>query len=425
MSYKIENQLVVLAEGICDTLLTCRERDMRIDVPFAGKAWFAVGKDTAKTESGYFIRVYGFCGVTDFRFRSNKKGFTFAVNNSRDPEHIFYQFVSMIQVYRGRKGLEPLDAGYIYDINEAGSPPVTPAGETDGGGRRKLFAAPEKLTGIVKDIYNTLVQDCEKGVHITVEQKRNFWFHVKKIPDTENKKDALLVRGGIGPIGFRFNTDGISAGFEPDDKKVDAENLFYMFINIIAMYRRKRGLAPLDTGVIDRLAEEDSPPVSAENYAEIVPDEKTGRLVNLVTRIFSFMSVMENYGQFCFYVCSEQGQIKNMPLNYIPVYMKLLNTFKTAFSVKRVMLFAVRCSGVQRLFFIDGKNRLFCCKHDGSREFLYERFNFIIGLLGISSNTVTGKLSASLGRPFSIKEINTIFDGKAPLPPGRRVNTKR
>ena len=39
----------------------------------------------------------------------------FAVNNYKDAEHIFYQFVSMLQVYRGNIGLECLDIEYIFD----------------------------------------------------------------------------------------------------------------------------------------------------------------------------------------------------------------------------------------------------------------------------------------------------------------------
>ena len=73
--YEVENRLGPLVEGICDTLLNHCEKDVRIYVPFGPniKTWFSVGRDTAKTESGYAVRVHGFCGVTDFRFRSRKR----------------------------------------------------------------------------------------------------------------------------------------------------------------------------------------------------------------------------------------------------------------------------------------------------------------------------------------------------------------
>lgn len=72
------------------------------------------------------VKVEGFNGTFNFRLRSDKDGFNFAVENYTDPEHIFYHFVSMIQVYRSKTRLALINLDYICNITEADSPPLTP-----------------------------------------------------------------------------------------------------------------------------------------------------------------------------------------------------------------------------------------------------------------------------------------------------------
>jgi hypothetical protein len=125
--YEVENYLEAVVQGICDTVVNCCKKEARIDIPMGTgfTAWFKVSNDTEGNERGTVVRVEGVSGVFRFRFRSGKGGFTFAVENYQDPEHIFYHFVSMIQVYRNNAGLQIIDMDYICDITEDDSPALT------------------------------------------------------------------------------------------------------------------------------------------------------------------------------------------------------------------------------------------------------------------------------------------------------------
>jgi hypothetical protein len=126
--YEVENYLEPVVREICDTVVNRCEKGVRIDTPMGPgfTAWFKVSNDTASDGRGTVVRVEGVSGIFRFRFRSGKDGFTFAVENYKDPEHSFYHFISMIQIYRDNAGLGTMDIDYICDITEAGSPAVAP-----------------------------------------------------------------------------------------------------------------------------------------------------------------------------------------------------------------------------------------------------------------------------------------------------------
>jgi hypothetical protein len=126
--YKVDNYLLPVAKGICDTLVNHCEKEARVNLTIGAglPSWFKVSKDTAINECGMIVKAEGFNGSFNFRFRSIDDGFNFIVENCKDTEHIFYHFISMIQVYRNKIGLGMIDLDYICDITEADSPAVTP-----------------------------------------------------------------------------------------------------------------------------------------------------------------------------------------------------------------------------------------------------------------------------------------------------------
>jgi hypothetical protein len=254
------------------------------------------------------------------------------------------------------------------------------------------FDVPDGLMLVMKDIYRTLLEDCEKNVYIDIstDKPAASWFRVEGEPE---KDGTIKVTGNL--IGFHRYALWVSpdrARFETDDDGPEAEHTFYIVIQAIAAYRVERKLPPMDTRILDGLAVADSPPVNAENYAEIPPEDRCAKLGLLISECFRNMSFKGQRGGFCYYLCTAQGN-SHLSLNYIGVFIQLLNSFSTAFPSKipaatasaalslgpmrTVQLFAVRWSTVQRLYFVNEEGRLYYCKTDESRKFLEENLDYI------------------------------------------------
>jgi hypothetical protein len=249
----------------------------------------------------------------------------------------------------------------------------------------KVFVVPEKLLPLMRDVYRMLVEDCEKDVRIEIGAgaPMTAWLRVLD-PEYEKKDGIIRASGGIGPNRYKLFINPVSACFEADGNNIYmVEQVFYLFIMAIASYRNIRGLSPLDTGVINGLTAEDSPPVNAENYAELQPNDKFKRLGDLINKNFFGVSLYEQFGCACYYICSTVCQVR-LPLKYVPVYTALIDSFMAAFPVKQVQLFAVRWATVQRLYFVTEGGRIYCCKTDDSLEFLKKHADIMFDALSKS-----------------------------------------
>jgi hypothetical protein len=316
----------------------------------------------------------------------------------------------------------------------------------------KMYAVPDKLEPVIKDMHQTFLENCERDVNIDVnkESPNIVWFRVENHP--KEKEDGILrVHGVIASYQYKLYINPVSAFFEVhgDEGTLDIEQLFYVFIQAIMQYREMRRLPPMNTHVIDGLAIDDSPPVNAENYMEIPPEDKSNKLGKLISENFDDLSFMERNGRLRYYICCalsddppppnpadlidanllnflnsrrlSLSQVQsllmlstiplgplstpryvNVPMNYVPVYTKLLNSFKAAFPPTNAKLFAVRWATVQRLYFVTEQGHVYCCKTDGSREFLNKRSDFIFYVLSKSPY----KSAENLPELFGLKQIS-------------------
>jgi hypothetical protein len=255
---------------------------------------------------------------------------------------------------------------------------------------KKMFVVSDNLRPVLKALYDTLLYDCEKDIRVHVDTKRpvDVWFMVAG--DSMEGKDGILrVNGSISGEPYRFYGNSISACFEVDNKRLDAEQHFYLFLNTMAMYRMIRRLPPMDTRIVDGLDIGDSPPINENSYQEIPPGDPVARLAELIGRKFQELSFTERHGRFCYFVYSNPGGELQMMSAYAPQCRSFIDFFKTAFPCKNAQLFAVRWAGTQRLFFVADGSRLYCCSEDNSREFLNQNFDYIFKTL---SNSPVGKL---------------------------------
>jgi hypothetical protein len=304
----------------------------------------------------------------------------------------------------------------------------------------KMYVVPDKLRAVVEDMYRTFLENCPKGERIEVykEPPNISWFLVG---DLKEKEDGIIrVSGAVGPVEFKLYINPISACFEMDrDTPAGLDQVFYVFIQVVANYRNMRRLPPLNKRIIDGLAVEDSPPVNAENYLELPMEGDIKKLGKLISENFTDVSFNECNGVLCYYICcalsdnpspkksSAQADVNFLnklssirgphgrsmplsqmqaimgirdslgdsfpsgsqhvyvPLEYVPVYTELLNSFRAAFPSTKAKLFAVRWKAKQRLFFVTGQGGIYCCKTDGSQEFLEEHFDIVFRTLSRSN----------------------------------------
>jgi hypothetical protein len=303
----------------------------------------------------------------------------------------------------------------------------------------KMYEAPGKLEPVIKDMHRTLLENCERDAQIDINKQppNIMWFRVENHP--KEKEDGILrAHGVIASYLYNLYINPVSAFFEVvegDGNMLDIEQLFYIVIQAMMQYRHMRRLPPMNTRVIDALAIEDSPPVTAENYMEIPPEDKSNKLGKLISENFPCVAFMDRNGRFVYYICcalSDEdpppkrsppdvnflnginrlnggrglplGQLQALmaihntrgtsfpstprhvflPMTCVPVYTELLNSFKAAFPSTNAKLFAVRWATAQRLYFVTEQGRIYCCKTDGSREFLNKRADFIFYVLSKS-----------------------------------------
>jgi hypothetical protein len=256
----------------------------------------------------------------------------------------------------------------------------------------QLLMVPGELLPIVQEIYRFLLEfEEDRRIEVNVPPPHSAWFSVtSKRHRGKVKEGERRVRGDIDSYRFSlFITRKMSACFETEDKHVDIEHLLYLFIDLIDQYRINLKLPQLDTHIIHGLAVEDSPPISPEHYEEVplVQHKALQGLIPLLIMNFANRSLTERHGRFCYFICSEvcaEGSPPLMEPQYVPVYQELMGSFKTAFAVNYVQLLAIRWACKQRLFFIADLKHFYCCKTDGSLEFLKKYADYIGKTISIS-----------------------------------------
>jgi hypothetical protein len=262
-----------------------------------------------------------------------------------------------------------------------------------------MFIVPDKLSVVMKDVCRTFLEDCKKNYRYIIDPRINNWFKVMN-PEHEKQDGIVRVNGGIVYKQCTLYVNSVSSCFEADVDGLDLlEQLFYMFINMIVMYRKLEQLPPLDTRIIDGLVVEDSPPVNSANYGEMLPENKINKLGTLINEYFINLSFTERHGSFNYFVCSNSGH-SYMPQEYVPVYTALLDSFAEAFPLEKAQLFAVRWAATQRLFFVVEDGRVYCCKTGDSREFLKKNIDIIFRVLSDTPKNSPHIFSELPGRNF-------------------------
>ena len=243
----------------------------------------------------------------------------------------------------------------------------------------KLYAAPERMTPLVKEVHDTLLTHCERDVRVKIELPIPEKAWIKVLTDPRQQRDGILrTDGGIDDFTFKLYTNPVSACMVLDDARPDAAQLFYFFIQLLTVYRHNRGLPPMNTHILYGLAAEDSPPVNAQNYAALPPDHDGARLAKLIAENFNGISFSDQYDRLGFYIFSGASRLHHLPVNYAVIATKLRSSFISAFpDFKTAKLFAVRWIGTQYLYFVTQDGKLYYCTSDGSRDFLESRIEMV------------------------------------------------
>jgi hypothetical protein len=166
---------------------------------------------------------------------------------------------------------------------------------------------------VVNVICDTLVNHCDKGMRVYVPMGPKFsaWFKVSK--DTRKSGSGFVVRaeGGGGACNFRFRSAQDSFNFAADNYR-DAEQAFYHFIAVMQSYRKHNGLPPLDTDYITSIAEKDSPPVTADNYA-VFNGAGINNILNCLDGTFRGLAYRALHNKYAVTVYSENGAARGLP----------------------------------------------------------------------------------------------------------------
>jgi hypothetical protein len=237
---------------------------------------------------------------------------------------------------------------------------------------------------VVDSIRDTLLYHCEKGVWIKMPVRRAA-FRFKVFEDTIRgiRGPAVKVKGILGKCNFTFHSGRDGASF-PADYYGDAENTFRQFVVMMDVYRRDRGLEPLELDRICDIAEKDSPPVTGDNYAFFAgADSGTiGAFQDLLDRKFAGTAHREICGKYSVVVYSENSRATEyFCVKNTPVYQKFLGTFKALYGFSDVMLVCARRRREQYVYFYVRGIGTFYNTEDSSKVFLERKHGLLTKLL--------------------------------------------
>jgi hypothetical protein len=243
----------------------------------------------------------------------------------------------------------------------------------------RVYEAETYLDPLVGAISDTLANHCRKGVRIERSLKQApFWFKVSKKSGGEVKAEGVL-----GKCNFIFRSGGKGASFSADQYQ-DVENTFRQFAIMMDFYRRDLGLEPMDFDSLYEIAEADSPPVGADNYAPF-DGADIGDLQDVLGKKFTAAAHREISGKYSIIVYSENVQAtKYFYEKNIPVCQKFLGAFQDLYGHKDSMLVCVRKGREQYVCFYVEERGIFCNTEDSSRKFLEREHGILTQILSNS-----------------------------------------
>jgi hypothetical protein len=243
------------------------------------------------------------------------------------------------------------------------------------------------LNPLADGICNTLVYHCEKETPLKADLGVPCRFTVSKDTCYNGGAFKAVARGIIGGrLNFKF-TAGENGYVFATENSDEPKYVFYLFVSMIQSYRKRKGLPFLDTDYILNITEKDSPPVTAGNYAVLKGADITG-IPGYLDSMFRGLAYRALQNEFAFTVYSENGAVRGLPPECVPVCQKFLSDFERLYSAKNATLFCVRDTGKQHVYFYVKEAGLFYNTEDSSGAFLARNVRSLAGALSLTPESV-------------------------------------
>jgi hypothetical protein len=242
----------------------------------------------------------------------------------------------------------------------------------------RVYKAEPYLDTLVGAIRGTLADHCEKDVLIERSIKQAVFRFT--VPKPARRNSPVKAEGILGKCNFIFRSGGKGTFFSAN-RYDDPENTFFQFAIMMDFFRKDLGLAPLDFGGLHEIAEADSPPVGADNYA-LFDAADIGPLQTLLDKNFPGRAHREISGKYSVTVYSDNARAsKYFPENNIPVCQKFLGAFQDTCGYKDAMLVCARKGKEQHSYFHVKGTGTFYNTLDSSRAFLEQEQGVLKAIL--------------------------------------------
>lgn len=288
-------------------------------------------------------------------------------------------------VFYNRGGIETLArvTGLRFE-NDRSAPKTLYSSETTPlwtGWKVDAFLKP-----LVDDICATLINVCEKEARLNVDIGIPCWFNVSKDACKNGGVFNVRVRGKLDRLKFKFNGGKDGYVFAAENSS-DLKHDFYLFTTMVQVYRKHKGLALLDTDYILDITENDSPFVTVSNYASFNGDYLNG-ILGYIDRAFRGLAYRALHGKYAFTIYSENGANRDLSPECVQICQKFLDAFKRLYSVENAILFCVRDTGKQYVYFYVKEKGLFYNTEDSSEAFLKLHIRYLAEALSIAPEDV-------------------------------------
>lgn len=267
----------------------------------------------------------------------------------------------------------------------------------------QIYEIESYLDPVVACVRDTLENHCKKGKRIEHSiGETTFWFKVSKNKRRDGDGFVIKAEGKLGKCNFIFRSGGRTDSFS-SDYYTDAENTFRQFILMVNFLRKTLGLEPLDLDELYDIVEEDSPPVSADNYAFFIGSNLRA-FRDILRRKFTGAAHREFAGKYSIIVYSKNARAtKYFCEKNTPVYRKFLEAFVAFYGFEDVIFVCARRGREQHIYFYVKGKGVFCNTEDSSRAFLEEEHETLTEILSITLGGVDKDGSEMLP---------TLWDGK-------------
>jgi hypothetical protein len=288
-------------------------------------------------------------------------------------------------VFYGRGGIDALAkvTGLHFGNNE---PPAKTTASSEAAPLWTGFKVDAFLKPFVDGICATLVNVCEKETRLNVNMGIPCWFSVSKDSCKDGDVFNVGVRGKLDRLEFKFNGEKNGCIFAVKNGG-DLKHDFYLFTTMIQRYREDKGLPVLDVDYILDITEKDSPPVTGANYASLNGVYLSG-ILDYIDKAFRGLAYRALHGKYAFTIYSENGADRDLPPECVQICQRFLDVFKRLYSVDGAVLFCVRDTGKQYVYFYVKEKGLFYNTEDSSETFLKLNLRYLAEALSIAPEDV-------------------------------------